>query len=242
MEAVVPAAASVPADGGERSLLMSMESLGDNCEFGMLQRRFGAEPLGLLRFAGISLSNLIDAMSAGFEGVGDPGRMLIEVLSNGEYLIHDAYGIAQHTFVYSHELPRERFEQQTARRSAFLRNKLLEDLRRGAKLFVYRINIITTAQARELHAAMCNYGRPHLLCVQLSNLSNAPGTVEQVQEGLLFGYVSRFATELGLKDCEYAEWMEVCRAASALRGEWRDTSSQVAPPLSAQTLIGPLVR
>ena len=33
-------------------LLLQFEPIGDNCEFGLMQQYFGAEPLSLLRFAG----------------------------------------------------------------------------------------------------------------------------------------------------------------------------------------------
>ena len=36
----------------DRDLVFAFESIGDNCELGMLQRHVGIEPLGLLRFAG----------------------------------------------------------------------------------------------------------------------------------------------------------------------------------------------
>ncbi len=33
-----------------QDLMLQFESLGQNCEFGLVQRRAGADPLGLLRF------------------------------------------------------------------------------------------------------------------------------------------------------------------------------------------------
>jgi hypothetical protein len=47
------------------------ESLGHDCEFGLLQRRVGAEPLDLLRFATMTLDRLVDGLRQGFEGVGE---------------------------------------------------------------------------------------------------------------------------------------------------------------------------
>jgi len=35
----------------DRDLVLQFESIGDNCELGLVQRRAGSEPLGLLRFA-----------------------------------------------------------------------------------------------------------------------------------------------------------------------------------------------
>jgi tetratricopeptide (TPR) repeat protein len=209
-----------PQQDDARSLLLSLEGLGDNCELGLLQRRFGAEPLGLFRFAAISVRNLIDGLTAGFDGVGDLDRMRIGVWHDGEFVIHDAYGIQQRTFVYERELSKERFAAQASRRQVFLRNKLLEDLREGNKLFVYRIDAISRAEAIELHLAMRTYGRPHLLCVQKAQAEHVPGTVELVQEGLMMAYMSRFAPRLELEAIEPTEWLAVCRTADALRREW----------------------
>lgn len=53
-------------------ILGQFESLGDNCEFGLVQRIGGIEPLGLLRFAGFHipveyrLNRLLDALERGF--------------------------------------------------------------------------------------------------------------------------------------------------------------------------------
>src|SRR6185312_11010618 len=51
-------------------LVMRFESLGDNCELGLVQRRCGKEPLGLLRFANIMLPSLLRGVSTGFDRLG----------------------------------------------------------------------------------------------------------------------------------------------------------------------------
>ncbi len=61
-----------------QDLMLRFAALGDNCEFGLVQRQAGAEPLGLLRFAGFHipaerrLGRLIEALDREFEGVGRP--------------------------------------------------------------------------------------------------------------------------------------------------------------------------
>jgi len=59
-------------EDAQRHLLMRFEALGENCELGFVQRHFGAEPLGLLRWAGISNASLVTALDTAFAGVGDP--------------------------------------------------------------------------------------------------------------------------------------------------------------------------
>ena len=48
----------------DRELVLHFESIGDNCELGLVQRRAGAEPLGLLRFAGAPLRSFLRALAA----------------------------------------------------------------------------------------------------------------------------------------------------------------------------------
>jgi hypothetical protein len=61
-------------------LVNLFRSFGDNCEFGLVQREVGAEPIDLLRFAGLyiptgHLAVLTDAITKGFEGLGQPGTV-----------------------------------------------------------------------------------------------------------------------------------------------------------------------
>src|SRR5690348_3255112 len=64
-------------------LMLAFESLGDNCEFGLVQRQAGAEPLGLLRFTGIflpievRLQKLVAALEHRFEGLAAPTSLMI---------------------------------------------------------------------------------------------------------------------------------------------------------------------
>jgi hypothetical protein len=84
-----------------RTLTLQFESLGHNCEFGLFQRHLEAEPLGLLRFAGITLDNLLDGLRRGFADVGD--EIVVRTLpsNNGklEYMVYDdRYKLGLHSF------------------------------------------------------------------------------------------------------------------------------------------------
>ena len=59
-------------------LLMNFENLGDNCEFGFVQRFHGCEPLGLLRFSAMPYYLLLPALENRFDGVGDPENTVLE--------------------------------------------------------------------------------------------------------------------------------------------------------------------
>src|SRR5216683_6255225 len=70
------------AEGGRRlaglsarELMYRFASLGDNCEFGLVQRRCGAEPLGLFRFATIGPESLVQLLEAGLDDLLDPAAL-----------------------------------------------------------------------------------------------------------------------------------------------------------------------
>lgn len=198
-----------------KRLFLSMESLGDNCEFGEVQRKFGVEPLGLLRFSSITVDNLVRALTARFEGVGSPEEIRVTVASNGEYQVRDAFDIQMHSFVFAKDVPRERFLEQVYKRNGFLKNKLIKDLQAANKLFVYK-HEMTQQQAIVLHNALCRYGEVNLLCILWADADHPAGTVIRRAKGLLFGYTSGYAVTEGFVHERYDEWLQIAERAQAL--------------------------
>jgi tetratricopeptide (TPR) repeat protein len=198
-----------------KKLLMQFESLGDTCEFGMVQRQFGAEPMGLLRWASIPTSRLIAALDNRFDGVGEPDNSLIDAY-RGEYVTWDKrYLIHSHTFTPDTAEPLSSFTQGQLRRMRYLRRKLLEDLESGQKIFVYKSDQgLSEQDARAIHASMRRYNpRAVLLCVMLSGELHSPGAAESLDEGLFIGYIDRFSTV----DINASVWLELCRRTRQLR-------------------------
>jgi hypothetical protein len=67
-EATALPSGQVEAAGAEgplppAQLMLRFEALGQNCEFGVVQRHYGAEPLGLLRFSSTPLHLLVAALN-----------------------------------------------------------------------------------------------------------------------------------------------------------------------------------
>jgi len=120
---VLPRAA---AQGGpplpSNQMMMGFESLGDNCEFGLVQRNMGAEPLGLLRFSWIELPLLLHGLRRGFDGLGDPGTVEVTVEGKDrEFVVRESvYGMTYHTFQYEAQMNLDTVRQQQATRLNFL--------------------------------------------------------------------------------------------------------------------------
>lgn len=136
---------SAPAAEGERQnidelplgeLMMRFESLGENCEFGLAQRRCGTEPLGLLRFASAPLPVLLAGLKARFDGIGDPDQIEIRVSGNHqEYLVIDRrFGFLYHPWVLVGEADPEDIRRREEKRLPFLKRKLIEDLTEARKI------------------------------------------------------------------------------------------------------------
>ncbi len=192
-----------------RDLLMEFESLGDTCEFGIVQRRYGAEPIGLLRWTSTPLEHLVTALDSDFAGVGEPAHTVITVSADGEYTSYDGrYHMNAHTFTLETAEPVERFTMQYLKRMRYLCRKLLDDLATGDKVFVYKSEQgVTDAEARALFAAMRRHGPARLLCVRLQTAAHPTGTLIPLEDGLFMGHIDRFSTV----DINVDVWIELCR-------------------------------
>ena len=204
------------------TLALRFESIGENCEFGLVQRHCDAEPLGLLRFSSTFLRPLIRGLDDGFQDLGQPGDVEPRLEGDGrkEFMIHDrAYGLVYHSFVYEGQRTADQMREQEAVRLKFLRRKFMEELQRGEKIFVYKRNTaVPEEEILPLLLALRRHGDNTLLWVVPSERDRPPGTVEIVMRGLMKGYIDRFAPEDNAHDFSFDGWMRVCANAVALAG------------------------
>jgi hypothetical protein len=201
-------------------LMLQFESLGENCEFGLVQRACGAEPLGLLRFASAPLPKLLAALRARFKGLGEADNINVEVSENRrEYMIRDrAFNFYYHAWVLVGEKTPAEILAREVRRVPFLVNKLIDDLTIGEKIFVYHgMQPLSLPNARSLVRAMRDYGQSTLLWVELADAEHTCGTVERIEEGLLKGYIDRFAPGENAHDFAKESWVLLCRHAASLQ-------------------------
>ena len=197
-------------------LMMRFESLGENCEFGLAQRRCGAEPLGLLRFASAPLPVLLSGLRARFEGMGEPEQVDIQVSANRqEYLVVDkCFGFLYHPWVLVGEADPEDIRRREGKRLPFLRRKLIGDLEEAHKVFVYRgMHRLPQPLVLRLVAAMRSYGPTTLLWVETADADHPAGSVEWVAPGLLKGHIDRFAPAENAHALSLDCWIAICRNA-----------------------------
>jgi hypothetical protein len=201
-------------------IALKFESVGENCEFGLFQRRCDAEPLGLLRFSSTFMRNLIRGIDNGFEGLGEIEDIdpRLEGGPRKEYMVHEKkYGLVYHTFVYEGQRSIWLMREQESARLKFLRRKFMEELELTDKIFIYKFaGGVSDEEILPLHMALNRYGEATLLWVVPAERDRPAGTVEVVMPGLLKGYIDRFAPDDNAHDFSFDGWLRVCSNACVL--------------------------
>jgi len=224
--ALAPTVAPIPNIVPLDRLMLQFESLGENCEFGLAQRRCGADPLGLLRFASAPMPTLLSALRSRFEGIGDWDQIEVRISENQlEYLVFDQrYGFLYHPWVLIGEASAEGIRRREAQQLPLLRRKLIEDLEEARKIFVYHgMQPLPQSLVLRLVAAMRAFGPTTLLWVELQDREHPAGMVDRLGEGLLKGYIDRFAPGDDAHDFSLDGWIALCRAA------WASLADPVGP-------------
>ena len=198
-----------------RELMYRFASLGDNCEFGLVQRRCGAEPLGLFRFATIDVKDLARALEARLADIADPDWIEI-IPSNGRFIAHHGkYDIKYgHTGFREEDLSPEKIRSQMLDRLRHLARKLIEILNQGEKILVCRTrNREDAAWALRVGEALRRFGPNTLLWVVSAEVADKPGSVERVAEGVLRGYIE---SDSDWDNLRLDTWMTLCERAHDL--------------------------
>jgi tetratricopeptide (TPR) repeat protein len=228
----------------EPNWILQFESLGgtaQGCEFGIVQRLLGVEPLGLLRWCAIDAEQLAQLLESGLDGVGSPEQTSLGTYQpdagREEYkTIDQRFGMTMHTFVYKEDVPPDRMLQQCMRRLRFLRAKLLEDLAAAEKIFVFKQGHrrCTLQESLRIYEAVRGYGPAWVLNVTLADAAHASGTLERTQGDLYTGYLDHFSQlptgELAKPNM--AHWLQICERMLTLRGRQRRLQEAHATVLS----------
>ncbi len=221
--------ANAQTDEAAKAFFLRFESLGATvagCEFGLVQRQFGAEPLGLLRWGNMPIEGLTDAIENRFEGLGSPEstRIVVQRASVNHheyYLFDDRYRYWAHTFIKADDAPQDRVLTQSLRRLTFLRNKLIEDIEQATKIFVFKMTEEVEPEALDaLFDALRRQGDVVLLGVTLASEAHPAGSLVMLRPGLFLGRVGMFMGHNGADGAgiDLPLWRRFCEDVA----RWRD--------------------
>ena len=178
MQALVEDDTTSPASpdrSSERSnapsqLFEEFESLGSGCEFGLLQRKFGIEPLGLLRWGNITPEGLISALEKRFEGIGNLETTVIKPIGENYSLMDRRYEMGMQTFISIATESAETLLPKLCKRQRYLARMLMEDMQEGRRILVYKMESpMSRDQIDRLWRALNQYGKNALLLVKLAD-------------------------------------------------------------------------
>jgi hypothetical protein len=198
-------------------LLYQFESLGNDCSLGGLQRAFGAEPLGLFRFAGIEIDDVVRALRGRCIGVGSPEFTRLILSDGGEYISTDTrYGMSSHTFVCEGDVALDRFYEQQCKKIAFLARNILEKLEEGEKIFLVHAmpNFISDEKLQELLVLMRELGSGLLLYLHAPSEDLPVGQFRSRRDGIMEGSVRSVRGDDDSPESRES-WLQVLLHASA---------------------------
>jgi hypothetical protein len=200
------------------TLFDDFQSLGYNCEFGLVQRHFGCETLDLLRFATTPIKGLISFLKAGEDPFLSSEALEVRAAAWGEYnTFLQPFGFLFHSDVGAASLPLDRVRDHELRRLRFLWRKFVEDLEDGARLFVFKSGLqMSNTSIDRLVSLLRQRGPNHLLWVTPEEPGRPAGTVDRVGPGLMRGRVDK--VNVGPEECSFDIWHEMCHRAHTL---WR---------------------
>ncbi len=218
----------VGADGARqtpRQLVSQFHSVGDNCEFGVVQRQCGAEPLNLLRFASTDIAHLLRGLATQFAGLDDPANMSYRL--GGErggfrefVMWQTTYDLVYHTFKYQDDTDIETLLAAERQKLGLQLRMFVEDLEDAEKIFVIKRNDpLVLGEVLPVLRGMRAYGDNTLLYVVPAGSDHLPGSVEWHAPGLLCGYMDRFAPYEDAHDTSVQCWLSICRNALAMRAK-----------------------
>ena len=214
-------------------LFLNFESLGDNCEFGLVQRHAGLEPLGLFRFAFSSMPNVLRALQNRFEKIADLDRIDVTVAKNTELMVHlREYGFYYHVGKHEGDIEIETLRRDEQKKLAFLIRRLIGTLTTGEKIFIRKgEKTKTRQQAKELLNEMRAYGPATLLWVTEADHDNPPGSVRVLEPGLLRGRIDSFAPYTDAHSIGFTGWVDVCQNAYWLWKTAAPAGADAPPPV-----------
>ncbi|WP_232630179.1 hypothetical protein [Methylobacterium sp. Leaf118] len=199
-------------------VLGTFESIGDNCEFGLVQRYGGVDQLGLLKFSASRIENLIHALDTDFELYGRGDDLHLTEHSSGYlFCVSRRYGFDYNTGHRTGSVDPDSLLKKEVRKVGYLKRRFLEDLRSGEKVLVRKDGAnATDAGIAALMRALRRHGPATLLWVRAAGASGPVPPLRWREDGLIEGWVGDFAPYDAVVAIDLPPWFALCRQAWAL--------------------------
>ena len=240
-----------------KRIASKFQSMGQDCEFGLVQRQCEAEPLGLFRFANIQLHGVVQCLCSDFSELADEKKLDISPWPNGEYVgAYNSLDMFYHTFVPADQNLDDdalRRDVDALRRKESTRLKMLvrlfrEDLEDGEKVFVLLRKWLSVQDSKHVYvngppldefevlpliSLMRRYNpKAALLWITVAGPDerHLVGQCEMIGNNLLKGYVDRFSGPTDWSNLSLECWKDIMASALQALGRPIPTHAQGLPP------------
>ena len=205
--------------------LMKFESLGHSCDFGIFQRECGADPLGLLRFAGITTPKLVEGLIDRFALLALPGTVEANVVAdwNNEYCMFDkSYGIASRSFLTPAQAAPDQLIAREMKRLPFLKEIFLETVDQAGKTFVLRRPDQMHPAEAEAVIEVLRLKSDCKLLWAVHEQGGVPGSLDVISPYFFRGHLD---TTHGLGSASISAWLSICATAHRVMAFYEGRSS-----------------
>lgn len=238
--------AGAPKKLSERLRVFSnFESLGEDCEFGLVQQRAGILHPHLLRFSAASensadrLPHLMMLLKYRLHQLEKPD-FLDMFLPEEEWnnvdpewrIRHKMYKWSTHTGLLVKNFPKETISQKIPDFSVvieFMKSQFLRELELGRKVWIWKSGVPSSlVNIKKLLDILKNYGPNKLLWVQNADQDHPPGTIEKLDADLWCGYIKKPNEHWKGHWSEDADWLELLKNTLQMYPELDSFSGAVA--------------
>jgi hypothetical protein len=206
------------------TLIAPFESIGENCEFGFVQRALGHDVSSLLRWTFLdSTAATLSGISTSFADVFQFDNL--EPAAEGTMVRDRIHGIAFHSAMRAErngsdwafvapESERRTIYAEEAKKFLYLREKFESSISGADRIYVAKRGTgLTSAEAEALSEAIGARGGNVLLYVTEASEGDHPGTARLINNRLAHGIVERFAPHTQTDDILLESWEAVLSAA-----------------------------
>jgi acyl carrier protein len=231
---VALAAGHAPTNGvAGGNLFAGYESLGESCEFGILQQYEGVMQPHLLRFASFighpkqRLQKLIAGLRDDFVRLAEPGLLELALPeqewdnAEKEYrILNTHYGLQIHTGFLVSAMPLDEAKRRMRDfpdSLSFLRKRLLHRLQIGGKRWLWKSAVVSeTDEIDALLAVLQKHGPNSLLWVTRADAAHPPPAVVKLRDNLFRGYIWKSSEPWSGDWSEGKAWAELLAVAETV--------------------------